>query len=465
MSPGTSLPDVRCRSCGASLPADSTFCVFCGAAVVPEMLGLHCTACNRALGPDAHFCPDCGTSVEPAPAISPTPAPEPTTGAAPGPIAGTGPGPVVPTAAPPPPQVVPAPPPQPPEAVRLARQPLPIPSTPSPRTPTRDADVDNDVEVDVGAADEPEEPLDSDPVPAPSVHADRRPSPPQPPAPETPRRSSGPLIGVALVAIAVAGAAAFFFLSPKRSILRHAAAGNLVQPEGSSAYDLFLTYNAGHPSAQDLADIDEAVGPALKRRGEEIITRLKQENVDAEADWAEAARIYAWLSLLEPTPTHQSRQRFSQGRLRFLKGENSTAIADFQSAIQMDAGWALPWNSLARVYLRMSDRQSAQQHYRRATELEPSWIFPWLNLGSISYELKDYATTEWALRRALTLDPARASAHYYLARSLDDLKRYCDAIPEYASALDNAFRTNRPGFNIDAARNRRDKLAAKYSCR
>lgn len=433
MSPGAPFEEVRCRSCGGSLAADSTFCVFCGAAVTPA-LGLRCSDCGRPLDPNVRFCPDCGSPAD-GPSRSPEAQPVTTTQAAP---------------------------PPPAEAVA----PSPVQDTPPPTPPSLPPDVMlEDVVRDAHAAEEDEAATVDAPLETPSIYVERPDSHIPPPAPTGPRASKAPLVAIGALALAVAAGAAIFLTSTKRTILRMAAAGNLVQPEGNSAYDRFLAYNATHPAPADVAEIAAAVSPALERRGNEIITKLQQENIDAEADWAEASRIYAWLQTLRPSPSYESRQYFSQARLRFLKGENSSAIGDFQRSIQLDGSWALPWNGLARVFLRMQDRQAAQQHYRRATEVEPNWIFPWLNLGTLSYELKDYAVAELALRRALALDPTRASAHYYLARSLDDGKHYCDAIREYATAIDNVFRTNRPGFSVDAARNRREKLSARYSCK
>src|SRR4029453_26788 len=57
------------------------------------------------------------------------------------------------------------------------------------------------------------------------------------------KRGVAILIGVVLVAAVALAAFVYFGLrSPKRNILAEITKGNLVKPEGSSAYDLYFKY-------------------------------------------------------------------------------------------------------------------------------------------------------------------------------------------------------------------------------
>ena len=156
----------------------------------------------------------------------------------------------------------------------------------------------------------------------------------------------------------------------------------LVKPEGHSAYDVYLQQRAVGLSADDKREISKKVSPSLETRGDEIIARLKQDQIEAEADWSEAARSYEWLNELEPRPAYESRWHFANGRLAFMQKNYSKAIADLQRSIQLDSTWGLPYNSLGRAFINANDRDKtrAKEQYRRATEVEPIGRRP----GSIS---------------------------------------------------------------------------------
>lgn len=63
---------VKCISCGADLPPNSTFCSACGARVVQEKLQepvpaadvCICPSCNTAIKPENLFCTQCGTRLQ-----------------------------------------------------------------------------------------------------------------------------------------------------------------------------------------------------------------------------------------------------------------------------------------------------------------------------------------------------------------------------------------------------------------
>ena len=266
----------------------------------------------------------------------------------------------------------------------------------------------------------------------------------------------------AVVVLVLSIVAAWYFLSDKRAIASLAARGRLVTPVGESAYDRYLARGGWSPA--DKADIDARVGSPLRTRGDEIIERLKQSNLESEADWAEAVRAFEWLRTLRPDAAIEARYCFCDARLKFIKGESSAAIESYRRAAQADPSWALPYNGLARIFARAQDRTQAQQYYLLATRADPGWIYPWLNLGVVSYELKDYAAAEQALNRALAIDPTKASAHYFLGRTLDDTRRRCAAAASYRAAVENAYRSDSPGFSVDSARTRAARLASQYGC-
>ncbi len=275
------------------------------------------------------------------------------------------------------------------------------------------------------------------------------------------------VIGVVLVA--VVAVAAFVYLglgSPKRNILGEIKKGNLVKPEGSSAYDLYLKHAKADLSSSDKTEITNEAVPELEKRGEEIITHLKQDANESEAEWAEAIRVYGWLNDLKPKPVYESRKLFSQARLALLKKDYSKSIPDFQRSIDLDPSWVLPVNALGRAYYLTKDKASARQYYTRASAVEPSWIVPWLNLSGLCLEMNDPYSAQDAAQHAITIDPQKASAHLFLAQAYEKMNRDCDAAGEYKLTVDNAYNASSAGsnFNIDNARSKAERLRIKGNC-
>ena len=238
-----------------------------------------------------------------------------------------------------------------------------------------------------------------------------------------------------LLAGSIAGYFIFFSFSAKRDILAEIEKGNLVMPEGSSAYDLYLKYKGQDLSASDKEEIGRKVQTKLEQRGDQIFVNLKQDQNESEPEWNEANRIYSWLNELRPTPAYEARFYFAQASTAFAQKDYQNAISGYQRANRLQPNWALVLNRIGRCYLSLKDRGSAREFYRQATVAEPGWIMPWLNLGQISLVLRDPYAAEPAFRQAIGLDSTRGPAHYGLAQALENQGRGCEALDEYKTTL------------------------------
>jgi tetratricopeptide (TPR) repeat protein len=288
-------------------------------------------------------------------------------------------------------------------------------------------------------------------------------------------RSSSGLLTVAkryaafltiIMAITVMGLSLLIYLNyptAKRTILREINKGNLVKPEGQSAYDLYMASRA-NLNADDARELKEQAVPALENKGNEIIYRLKQDAAESEADWSEALRVYSWLNEIQPKAAYESRKYFSQARLEFLKKIYDKSIVSYRRSIDIDSSWAPPLNGLARAYINLKDKENAKQYYRRATEVEPNWIYPWLNLGALYIDTNDYKAAEQTLRKALSIDNRKATAHYLLGQTCEKLGRICEAINEYNLALANVSRSSSSAFNAETLRTKVSRLVATNRC-
>lgn len=253
--------------------------------------------------------------------------------------------------------------------------------------------------------------------------------------------------GVAVIGIAIALYFAFFSFSAKKAILDEVKKGNLVKPQGNSAYDLYLKHKNGDLKPGDTDEIArEAVAP-MEKRGDEILNGLKNEQIESEDQWAEAIRLYTWLNDLRANKAYEAKRYFSEGRLAFLKKDFDGALTSYMNSVARDGTSGLTLNAIGRTYYAKKDRGNTRDYYRRATIAEPAWILPWINLGALLNEMGDYAGAEGALRQAIQLDPQKPSPHNHLGFALEKLGRDCEALEEYQLAVGNA--ANNPGALMD----------------
>ena len=274
------------------------------------------------------------------------------------------------------------------------------------------------------------------------------------------------LVAVPLVLlVAVAGVyLAFFSFSAKQAVLDEIRRGNLVKPDGASAYDLYVKHKTTDLTSEDKDAITNEVAPKIEKRGEEIFSALKQDQTESEDQWVEAGRLYGWLNELRPNKLTESRAQFSQASLAFSRKDFNAALTGYQRAAQLQPNWALTLNRLGRVYLNLRDKGSAREYYRQATEAEPTWLSPWINFGAICLEMNDPYSAEPALRQAIGIDSQKASAHNLLGQALEKQFRHCDALQEYSIALDLATKNPTNTVNTDAVRRRIAALNARNVC-
>lgn len=267
-----------------------------------------------------------------------------------------------------------------------------------------------------------------------------------------------------MIAVLICAYLVFFSFSAKKSILAEVKKGNLVKPQGNSAYDLFLKYKAGDLRKEDIDEIAREVVTPLEQRGDRILDSLKTEQIESEDEWVEATRVYNWLNDLRPNPAHESKIYFSQGSLAFAKKDFNTALSSYQRAAQLQRNWALVLNRLGRVYLNLKDKGSAKEYYRQATVAEPAWISPWVNFGAICLDLNDPYSAEPALRQAIGIDAQKASAHNLLGQALERQTRLCEAMAEYSTALELATSNPTNTVNSDALRRKVAALNSSLIC-
>ena len=280
-----------------------------------------------------------------------------------------------------------------------------------------------------------------------------------------------PLAAKPLLLAAIGGAALLVFAlvvyflwpSPQREIIAKLKQGQLVTPPGGSAYDVF---KKGGLSGSGLDDVRAAALPLLSERGNQVIKQLVDDGYNpSTSELGDASRVYEWLDQLSPQNAYKARQHYFQGRQAYESKDYNGAENEFRQAMRLDAGWALPVNTLARVFLRRKDFVGAQNCYQRAIELDPKWVFPRINLCVLSVDnTRNYTLAEDACRGVLQLDPSKAAGHYFLGRTLEERGGRCNALQEYRQALGLAANSTNPGFNVERLKKREEQLSRQWFC-
>jgi tetratricopeptide (TPR) repeat protein len=238
------------------------------------------------------------------------------------------------------------------------------------------------------------------------------------------------------------------------------AAGQLIAPEGSSAWDIYMRLDAG-----DRARLKDALAGALERSSRAIIfgdirsdslsskvedfklagqmlSRLRALGVDLAAleklsaayalialqFYDEAERIIAGISSAHAAAAQNALGLIHQGRLDFWMAERA-----FRRAIEIDQNWVAPRYNLA-LLLKKQGRSEALAELERAAELDPKNLAVLIALGDEYFARQIWPRAIEAYRRAISLSPNDADLHSKLGHALYSQGLRQEAEVEYRRA-------------------------------
>lgn len=128
------------------------------------------------------------------------------------------------------------------------------------------------------------------------------------------------------------------------------------------------------------------------------------------------------------------------GRLDYDARLYKPAIASFQKAIALDAGFMRAYDNLGLALDMTGQLDEAVAAYTRATELNrrefPPSPWPPFNLGVLLLKMGRHADAEELLREATGYDPKFGNAYYRLGVCLEKQGKLADAVPELARAAE-----------------------------
>jgi tetratricopeptide (TPR) repeat protein len=262
------------------------------------------------------------------------------------------------------------------------------------------------------------------------------------------------LLGAAvLLATVIAFLAWNWFGSTEARIIRAAKSGQLVWPQGSSAYDLYLRLKAEEVSPVTREKLKDEVLPKLTFEGERLLKNLYQSSTLKESELDQLVLLYEWAADLDPQDKAiLARRSYAAGRRAVLKGAQTEALSSFRSAIQSDSQWALPFNDLARLYVRAGDYLKAEYYHQQAIQLDPKWTIPRLDLARLHMERNRPAEAEASFRLTAETDPSLPTPWYFLGQLYQRQKRDVEAIAAYERAIELARQRPSSAFAVEDVR-------------
>lgn len=106
---------------------------------------------------------------------------------------------------------------------------------------------------------------------------------------------------------------------------------------------------------------------------------------------------------------------FNKGLIYMREGDFMTASVFMKRALEFDPGMAEAHHNLGVIYQKLGDLRAAEEEYRKAIEIKPSYDKALNNLGVVLMERGAMAEAEMELRKAIQANPANLAAKNNLA--------------------------------------------------
>ena len=121
------------------------------------------------------------------------------------------------------------------------------------------------------------------------------------------------------------------------------------------------------------------------------------------------------------TDEEKALRHFIDGSVLESKGENASAILEFQDALRLDPGSGI-YYALAKNYMMINKIPLAIQNSKKAIELSPDKVEYYDLLADIFYSARQYDSSAAILEKVIELDPNQVNAYYKLARIYESSK-------------------------------------------
>jgi len=128
-------------------------------------------------------------------------------------------------------------------------------------------------------------------------------------------------------------------------------------------------------------------------------------------EYAKAAGDYGKVISMRPDKARLA--YFKRGEINFLLGQLQQAMADFQSAIEIDPNYADAHMSLGNTFFKLKSYEQAIAYYDRVLEANPDRDLAAFRRGRSYYILKEFPEAIRDFSYAIDLQPSNVEAYYY----------------------------------------------------
>ena len=119
-------------------------------------------------------------------------------------------------------------------------------------------------------------------------------------------------------------------------------------------------------------------------------------------------------------------------------GRYQEALADFNTAIQLNSGFYQAYNNRALIYRQLNQPQAALSDYNQAIQLNPSYSPAFLGRGTLYRQSKQYDFAMADFDQAIATNNADAKAYYNRALAHEGLEDAKSAYLDYRKAQELA---------------------------
>jgi tetratricopeptide (TPR) repeat protein len=255
----------------------------------------------------------------------------------------------------------------------------------------------------------------------------------------------GLIAAAAIVLITVGGFAAYYLWFSDAAIEKKLDAaitrGDLVRPEGDSAYDLYNKLKRNGAQDKTLASYRDRLLPALTMQPLKMLENFSvpTNREPSLSEWQEAQKPIAWAIELKPDDgALAAKAKYIEGRIAYLSNKKDEALSLWKRATELDKAWALAANAVGVLYNERKEYQTARQFALEAIRRDSNWAVPYNNVGTSYFLEKNDDQAESYYRQAIERAANWPRPHVWLGDIAVRRRDYTQAASEYEAALNLA---------------------------
>ena len=179
-----------------------------------------------------------------------------------------------------------------------------------------------------------------------------------------------------------------------------------------------------------------AIEAALKLEPNNLILLNKKAHLlGKKQQYREAIAIYDLIISQQPEADDEAYAYASRGFARYNLGQNQSAIADYDIAININPNEAVSYYNRGLAKYGLGQYQSAITDYDRAIAINSNDAMVYVNRGACKYELGQRQAAITDYDKAITIDTNNEQAYYNRGSIQAELRQEQAAIADFDKAI------------------------------